>query len=140
MLPILAIQCLWNRFSPQSYSYAIFSSSKTELKIRLFFFTLNSKIVWILKTERIYPMKIISNYAFLMKALTVRIPYVSYGWRSNKGIKSRAIIVRYSIINEIQCVNYHCCNRPFKFRHWFITTCVYVLWDEKYFKFKIWIQ
>lgn len=140
MLPILAIQCLWNCFSPQSlsYSYAIFSSSKTELKIR--FFTLSSKIVWILKTERIYSMKIISNYAILMKALTVRIPYVSYGWRSNKGIKSRAIIVRYSIINEIQCVNYHCCNRPFKFRHWFITTCVNVLWDEKYFRFKIWIQ
>lgn len=129
MQPILVIQCIWNRFSPQSYSYAIFSFSETELKIR--FFTLNSKMVWILKTERIYPMNIKSNYAILMKALTVRIPYVSYWWQSKQGIKSRAIIVRYSIIKEIQYVNYHCCNQPFRFCHWFITTCVYVLWDEK---------
>lgn len=129
MQPILVIQCIWNRFSPQSYSYAIFSFSETELKIR--FFTLNSKMVWILKTERIYPMNIKSNYAILMKTLTVHIPYVSYGWQSKQGIKSRAIIVRYSIIKEIQCVNYHCCNRPFRFCHWFITTCVYLLWDEK---------
>lgn len=39
-----------------------------------------AKVKWFdfnFKTKRIYPMKLISNYAILMKALTVRIPYVS---------------------------------------------------------------
>lgn len=58
-------------------------------------------MVWILKIECIYLMNIKSNYVILMKVLIVCIFYVFYGWWSNKGIKSRVIIVWYFIIKEI---------------------------------------
>lgn len=93
-----------------------------------------AKVKWFdfnFKTKRIYPMKLISNY-FNEGSNSTHTLCIHTDDKAtiSSGNQERAILVRY-FIKEIQRVNYHRWNRRFKFRLWFIITCIYVLLDGK---------